>query len=157
MTIFIVVATVLVIALLLFFRRSGGSPTKSVSVDEIAAIVSHLATLKDGSFAVFMFDSPLSPGRDAVNLQYSVEQGAVGLDWVLLGQTNTADKEKVSAFAAQMGHPMTERVMNDVHYLRTEGRDLDMLGSNIISRFYGVPREKKLDLITDGFDWPPKT
>jgi hypothetical protein len=56
-----------------------------------------------------------------------------------------------------MGHPMTERVMNDVQYLRTEGRDLDMLGSNIISQFYGVPREKKLDLITDGFDWPPQT
>ena len=103
-----------------------------------------------------MFDSPLSPGGDTVNLQYSVEQGAFGLDWVLLGQTNIADNEKASALAAQMGHPMTERVMNDVHYLRTEGRDLDMLGSNIISQFYGVPREKKLDLITDGFDWPPK-
>ena len=71
---------------------------------------------------------------------------------MLLGQTNIADNEKASALAAQMGHPMTERVMNDVHYLRTEGRDLDMLGSNIISQFYGVPREKKLDLITDGFD-----
>jgi hypothetical protein len=94
MTVFIVVATVLVIALPLFFRRSGVSPTKSVSVDEIAAIVSHLATLKDGSFAVFMFDSPLSPGGDAVNLQYSVEQGAVGLDWVLLGQTKLQTKKR---------------------------------------------------------------
>ena len=93
MTIFIVVATALVIALLLLFRRRGDSPTKSASVDEIRAIVSQLATLKDGSFAVFMFDSPLSPGGDAVNLRYSVEQAAVGLDWVLLGQTNIADNE----------------------------------------------------------------
>ena len=80
MTIFVVVATALVIALLLLFRRRGVSPTKSASVDEIPAIVSQLATLKDGSFAVFMFDSPLSPGGDTVNLLYSVEQGAVGLD-----------------------------------------------------------------------------
>ena len=94
MTIVIVVVTVLVIAMLLLFRRRGISSTSSTTVDEIPSIVSHLATLKDGSFAVFMFDSPLSPGGDAVNIQYSVEQGAVGLDWVLLGQTNIADSRR---------------------------------------------------------------
>jgi hypothetical protein len=104
-----------------------------------------------------MFESPLSPGGDAVNLQYSVEQGAVGLDWVLLGKTNIADKEKVSAFASQQGHPMTERVMNHVHYLRTEGRDLDKLGVSVIVDYYGIPRDAKLDLITEGFEWPQKT
>jgi hypothetical protein len=80
MTIFVVVATALVIALLLLFRRRGVSLTKSASVDEIPAIVSQLATLNDGLFAVCMFDSPLSTGGVTVNLQYFVEQGTVGLD-----------------------------------------------------------------------------
>lgn len=155
MVVFILIVTTLVIAFLLFPRRNGSS-TSSATIEEIPAIVSHLARLKDGSFAVFMFKSPLSTDGDAVNLQYSVEQGAVGLDWVLLGKTNKADKEQISAFAARMGHPMTERVMNNVHYLRAEGGDLDMLGSNIISQFYGIPHEEKLDLITEGFDWLSK-
>ena len=43
MTIFIVVATALVITLLLLFRRRGVSPTRSATVYEIPAIVSHLA------------------------------------------------------------------------------------------------------------------
>src|SRR5215472_13847911 len=138
MTILIVVAVALAIVLLLFFFPRI-NPTRSATVGDIPAIVAKLASLKDGSFAVFMFDSPLSPGSDAVNLQYSVEHGAVGLDWVLLGQTNIADKEKVAAFAAQLGHSMTEREMNNVHYLRVEGRDLDKLGTSIIVEFYGIP------------------
>jgi hypothetical protein len=91
-----------------------------------------------------------------VKLQYSVKQGTVGLDWVLLGQTNIADKDKIAAFAAELGHPMPERVINKVHYLRTEGRDLDRLGTSIITEFYGIPRNAELGLITEGFEWPPK-
>jgi hypothetical protein len=91
MTIVIVIAIALGIALLLFFRPRI-APTSSATVAEIPGIVGKLATLKDGSFAVLMFDSQLSTGGDAVNLQYSVEHGAVGLDWVLLSQTNVTDK-----------------------------------------------------------------
>src|SRR5438045_1167519 len=156
MTIIIVVAVALGIVLLLFFRPRV-NPTRSATVGDIPNIVAKLATLKDGSFAVFMFDSPLSRGGDAVNLQYSVEQGAAGLDWVLLGQTNIADREKVAAFAARLGYPMTEREMNNVRYLRVEGRDLDKLGTSIMVEFYGIPRNAELGLITEGFEWPPKS
>jgi hypothetical protein len=93
---------------------------------------------------------------DAVNLQYSVEPGKVGLDWVLLGQTNTADKDRLAAFAAQLGHPMSGREMNKVRYLRTEGVGLDQLGTSIIVEFYGLTRTSQLELITEGFEWPPK-
>jgi hypothetical protein len=156
-TIIVVIAAVVVAAVVVFLATRPVVPTRSATAADIPAIVAKLATLKDGSFAVFMFHSPLSSGGDAVNLQYSVEHGAVGLDWVLLGQTNIADKEKVSAFASQLGHPMTERVMNDVHYLRTEGRDLDKVGTSIIVELYGIPHSATVELITEGFEWPPKT
>ncbi len=139
------------------FVRSRAAPANSATVADVPSIVAKLATLKDGSFVVFMFDSPAASGGDVVNLQYSVERGAVGLDWVLLGQTNIADKERVAAFASRLGHPMTERVMNDVHYLRTEGHGLDSLGASIIVELYRMPRDAELDLVTEGFEWPPKT
>jgi hypothetical protein len=153
----VIVVIVAVVIALAFLIRSRIAPARSATVADIPPIFSKLATLKDGSFAVFMFDSPLSRGGDAVNLQYSVEHGTVGLDWVLLGSTNIADKEKVAAFAAQLGHPLSERVMNKVHYLRAEGSGIDQLGTNIIVELYGVPRNAHLELTTEGFDWPPKT
>jgi hypothetical protein len=152
----ILVIIALVVALVPLVRRRI-VPTRSATVADIPAILAKLATLKDGSFAVFMFDSPLVHGGDAVNLQYSVEQGAVGLDWVLLGKTNIADKAKVSAFAAELGHPMTEREINNARYLRVEGNGLDKLGTSMIVEFYGIPRNAELGLITEGFEWPPKT
>ena len=152
-----IVLAVIVIAAIVFLVTRPVHPTLAATVADIPAIVAKLATCKDGSFAVFMFDSPLSAGGDAVNLQYSVEHGAVGLDWVLLGKTNIADKEKVSAFAAQRGHSMTEHEMNNVRYLRVEGSNLESLGTSIVVELYGIPRNAQLGLITDGFEWPPKT
>jgi hypothetical protein len=152
----VLLIAIAVVVGLVFLIRSRTVPTRAASLGDIPPILAKLATLKDGSFAVFMFDSPLSRGGDAVNLQYSVEHGAVGLDWVLLGQTNIADKEKVAAFAAQLGHTMTEREMNNVRYLRVEGRELDKLGTSIIVELYGIPRDAQLELITEGFEWPPK-
>ena len=153
----LVIVVIAAVVGLVFLIRSRIVPTRSATVADIPPILTKLATLKDGSFAVFMFDSPLSRGGDAVNLQYSVEHGTVGLDWVLLGSANIADKEKVAAFAAQFGRPLSERVMNKVHYLRAEGSGLDRLGKSIISDLYGVPRDAQLELITEGFEWPPKT
>jgi len=104
-----------------------------------------------------MFRSPLSPEADPINLQYSVEHGTVGLDWVLLSPSNIADREKVSAFAAELGQPMSEHVMNNVHYLRAEGAGIEQLGTSIIVELYGLPRNASLEFIPDGFEWPPKT
>jgi hypothetical protein len=156
-TLLVVVVIVAVVVGLVLLVRSRIVPTRSATVADIPPILARLATLKDGSFAVLMFDSPLSRGGDPVNLQYSVEHGTVGLDWVLLGSTNIADKEKVAAFAAQLGHPLSERLMNKVHYLRAEGSGLERLGTSIIVELYGIPRTAQLDLITEGFEWPPKT
>jgi len=153
----VILVVIAVVAGLVLLIRSRIVPTRYATVADIPAIVVRLATLKDGSFAVFMFTSPAAPGSEAVNLQYSVEHGTVGLDWVLLSATNIADKDRLAAFAAELGHPMTEHEMNKVRYLRTEGAGHDRLGTSIVLEFYGVPRTAQLELITEGFDWPPKS
>jgi hypothetical protein len=152
-----IIVAVLIVAAIVFFATRPVHSTLAATVADIPTIIAKLAASKDGSFAVLMFDSPRSRGGDAVNLQYSVEHGAVGLDWVLLGITNIADKEDVSAFAARLGHPMAEHEMNNVRYLRIEGQDLDKLGASIIVEFYGISRDAVLGLITEGFEWPQKT
>jgi hypothetical protein len=131
--------------------------TTIVTVADIPTILARLSTAKDGSFAAFMLGPPFSQQTDAINPQYSVEHGTVGLDWVLLSPANVADRDKVSAFAAELGHPMSERVMNKVNYLRTEGDALDRLGTSIIVELYGMPRTADLEFIPGGFEWPPKT
>ena len=70
---------VLVLAAVAFFVTRPVHPTLAASVADVPAIVAKLATCKDDSFAVFMFDSTFSPKGDAVNLHYSVKNGAVGL------------------------------------------------------------------------------
>ena len=51
---------------------------------------------------------------------------------------------------------MTEREMNNVRYLRVEGSDLDKLGMSIIVELYRIEPNAQLELITKGFEWPPK-
>ena len=137
-----VIAVVVVAAVFVFLATRPVVPTRSAFLADIPAIVTKLGTLHDGSFAVFMFASCHSPGTDAINLQYSVKRGAVGLDWVLLGDANIADRDKVAAFASQLGHAMSEETMNKVHYLRAEGRDLDTLGVRIIVELKNVAQRK---------------
>lgn len=102
-----------------------------------------------------MFVPPGSADGDAVNLQYSVEKGVVGMDWVLLGKRNAADREKVAAFASKFGYQLDEHEMNGVHYLRMTGNGIADLGAKLIRDFYKIGPETKLDMITEGFSWQP--
>jgi len=42
-----------------------------------------------------MFVPSDSKDGEAVNLQYSIDSGVVGFDWVLIGPRNIADRVKV--------------------------------------------------------------
>jgi hypothetical protein len=58
-TIIIVIAAVVVAAVVIFLVTRPVVPIRAATVADIPAIVAKLATLKNGSFVVFMFDSPL--------------------------------------------------------------------------------------------------
>jgi len=77
----------------------------------------------------------------------------MGLDWVLLGPRNIADKDKIMAFATERRHVVTERELNGVRYLRIEDDLISQLGAEIITEFYHIDQHGKVSLITDGFDW----
>ena len=125
-----------------------------VTLEQIPSVVAQLQSEgKNSSFAVFMFRPDSS--ESAVNLQYSMENDVVGLDWVLLSPRNISDKERISTFITSSGHAIAEREMNNVKYLRVEGPEMAKLGIKICSEFYQVASNEKIELLTQGFEWQP--
>jgi hypothetical protein len=153
----IIVGCAVGIAFLVLLVRSRIAPNYPVTARDIPKIISQLQrSAKDGHFAVLIFVPPGSADGEAVNLQYSIEAGVVGLDWVLLGPRNIADEAKVRDFALKLGHRLEVHEMNKVRYLRTTGSGISELGMKIMSDFYQVPTDTKVDMITEGFKWQPK-
>jgi hypothetical protein len=151
-------ALVAVIALNARHRRraSTGVETPEVRLSDIPSIFARVAaTRKDGSFAVLLFGETGRPPaeKDALNVQFSIEGGRVGLDWVLLAPLNVAARQKVTAFFAERRIPLTEHTMNGVSYLRTESGDLPSLCRDLLRDVFGVTDGQLMFLIPEGFTW----
>ncbi len=132
-------------------------PERMVTVLDIPQILSQLQRSgRDGSFADLLLVPPGSKDGKKINLQYSIEDGAVGLDWLLLSPPNVADWGKLREFAEKLGHHFDEREKNQVRYLRVTGGGIAELGAKIIVDFYGTDLETRLELIAEGFEWPPR-
>ena len=108
---------------------------------------------REDSWMVFLFDtlkvSELTDDR-GLALQYSVINRRIGLDWVLIGPRNIADRESLETFMTQRGHTVELQDMNFVQFLRVEDGDLAALGESILDVFYGVPATAQLGLLIDG-------
>lgn len=145
------------IAWILLRGRVRVVPERMITVLDLPQVVSQLQrTGRDGSFADILFDPPGSKDGKKINLQYSIEDGAVGLDWLLLSPPNVADQEKIREFAAKLGHHFDGREKNQVRYLRVTGAGITELGAKIIADFYRANLETRLELIAEGFEWPPR-
>lgn len=125
-----------------------------VVVGDIPSIIEKLSHgAGDPRYAVLMFIPKDSADREYVNLQYSMENGVVGLDWVLLGGRNIEDAEAIKAFAASCGHELKHREMNEVEFLRTEGPGIAELGMSVVTEFYHFLPTTKIKLLVEGFNW----
>jgi hypothetical protein len=150
----VILACVVGIVLLMLLVRSRIAPAYTITARDIPEVVKQLhRSGRDGHFAVLMFVPPGSSDGEAVNLQYSIEHGAVGLDWVLLGPRNIADQKKISEFASRVGYHCDEHEFNGVRYLRIAGDGIADLGARIIDELYELGPGAKLELITEGFQW----
>jgi hypothetical protein len=150
--IFIIIA----VAIVLLIVKSRIVPDVKVKTADIPLIYEKLkSTGKDANFAVFAFTPPeASSVDDAINIQFSIDKGKIGVDWVLIGGHNIQDKGKFAQFAGQLGYTVTALEMNHVKYLRVEDGDLPKLCEAVISNLYSMPRDTDLHLIPQGFTWP---
>ena len=127
----------------------------TVSVRDMPALVEALESSgSEGSFVVVMFSVTGEPANeDFVNLQYSIEGGLPGLDWVLLAPVNVESKAAVVDFLQESGRPVEERVMNGVHYLRTIGPDLGPLGQELLAAVFGTGLDQSIELVLEEVEW----
>lgn len=165
----ILAAALLIAGLLLWlggrtiiFDRPRGLPRtitpKSITVDQIPIVVAQLRNNgAERAFAAFAFSSKSEPATDdtVVNLQYSVEAGSIGLDWVLIAPRNKKDKDKVAAFITGQKHRLLEKEGNGVHYLRVEDGDIALLGVQIAEELYHLQNSDEVALFVDKFEFQP--
>jgi hypothetical protein len=142
--------------LIWFFVIRNPKPELVATVALIPAVVKRLdATGQNDAFAVFIFTRPGEYESDetAVNLQFSIENSRLGLDWVLLGPRNIKDQDTIAQFIRSRGHTVNEQEMNGVRYLRTTDGDVATLGVDIAQTVYGLRADSVVDLIAEGFEW----
>jgi hypothetical protein len=152
--IIIAVAVIMAAGALVLFLKSRTVKPQPVQVHQIPEIVRQLRSKgQNASWVVFLFAKPgTTSDDDVVNLQFSVEDGHAGLDWVLLAPRNIKDRGAIEAFAAQRGFRMQEKQSNGVQYLRVEGKGTDSLGVAIAAEFYGLAETDTMDMISDKVD-----
>jgi hypothetical protein len=154
---FVFAACILVVFGRRAIRRRSFPGLAQVTLQDIPRVFAKLREAgKDGSFAVFIFAPSGQPiSRDALNVQFSLEDGRIGLDWVLLSPANVRDRNQFSSLVASLGYRLEEREMNGVRYLRVEAGDgLPGLCAKAITDLYSLPPGSKMNLITEGFEWP---
>lgn len=145
----------LALAAAIVLLKSRMVPSIHVTVADIPRVLAKVSTAKrTPAFAAIVFTTPDRPNpTDAVNLQFSLENGRVGFDWVLLGQRNIEDKATFVGFVTRRGYSFTERTENGVTSLRIEDGDLAELCADVVTGLYARPRSEPLDLIVEGFEW----
>jgi hypothetical protein len=137
-----------------FGRRS--SKTGVVALSDVPGIFAALSsTGKDGSFAVFLFSAAgqVPATVEELSVQFSIEAGKMGIDWVLLEPPNLASQSRVGTFFERKGYPLLRRRMNEVEYLRVEGEQLADLLQELLRIEFRVTPEQKMNLIASGFAW----
>lgn len=157
----VVLVLVAVIVLYLSRSRMASAPPQMPAVhlgDVPRVLQSVVSAGRDGTFGVVLFGERGQPPAevDALNVQFSVENGRVGLDWVLLAPLNIAARERVTAFFKKQGSPLAPRSMNNVDYLRTEKGDLATLCEAMLRSVFSVTETQRMDLIAEGFTWSSK-
>jgi hypothetical protein len=154
MTFLLVVFVVMVLAGGLLLRRGNEA---RISLGDIPTVFGKVnAAGKDGTFAAFRFRIADETVKDtAVNVQFSVEDGRAGFDWMLTSEVNRRDRERYLALGRDLGHTVTEhKARNGCEYLRVEDGDLAELCRASIVELYRLQESTELGLVWQGFDWP---
>lgn len=139
------------IAMYIFWRtrRDQGIRRKTIAVADVGEVFRQISAQGvETSFAVFAIRTGEEGEDDAVEIQFSVEDGKTGLDWILMSPANIEEKPKVIQYAASKGVEWQEKEMNDWLYLRIEQGDVVGLCTSLIEDLYQV---EQVELKYGGF------
>ena len=119
-----------------------------------------IAALKDsgrnGSFWVVLIPGTEKVDGLAANLQFSIEDDELGMDWVLIAQSNLELKGRFLRLASFEGLKPQEVEQNGVKYVRATGdKDWPNIGKKILEQMFDQDKLTKMPLIVTGFQWKP--
>jgi hypothetical protein len=148
-----VVAAAVVAAI---WMRSRATTSQTAQLADIPRLFEATAAgQKDGTFSGLLVTS-VAPGADGnyANIQFSIDKGRIGLDWVLLAEINRKDQGRFEAIARSKGYVPELRQTNRVSYVRVEGGDLPAVCRDVLVELYGVSDASELGLILQNVKWP---
>lgn len=112
-------------------------------------------TRGNGSFWVVLVPETAENNGYSANLQVSIANNTISLDWVLIAERNIKDKSKFLSIVTKHGLEAKALSGNGVNYLRVEdSKDFPGLSKDILERIYGVNESTRMNLIITGFTWP---
>lgn len=150
------VASVLLLAGIVMYilwrrRKDQGVRRKAIAVADVGEVYRQISAQGvETSFAVFAIQSTDANEDETVEIQYSVEDGKTGLDWILMSPANIEEKPRVVQYAASKGFEWQEKKMNDWLYLRIDEGDLIELCTSLIKELYQV---EQVELKYGGFTY----
>lgn len=118
MQIYVFGTTLAALGLMLFafvlIRRKQGVVTAIIPLEEIGKVYNAISKQRvETSFAVFIIRSPNEVELKSVEIQFSIEDGETGLDWILMSPPNIKEKPRVIEYAATRGAEWKAKEMND--------------------------------------------
>jgi len=109
----------------------------------------------ENSWGVFIPKKTTPNSTEHLNIQFSFENGEIGLDWVLLSPVNIRDRADFEKFASSNGFEF-ELITgaNGVKYLRSEQLGIKQFCGKILTEFYGLESDEKIDFYSGGYGDP---
>ncbi len=157
----VILAVLAVVALTAFLVqrvRNGGKRLDAkdlvVTLDDVARIHDAVRdSTKEDVFAVFLVAYEQASKNDGVpSVEFSLEDGTIGLDFVLLSKENLAMQEAFVRLATSLGYEVVSRTVADVPYLRVVGGDLVNLMREVLLHVFGVGPDEEMGIVLEGVD-----
>lgn len=138
------------ICLYLYRRRHRGVISCLISLDELGEVYHDISEqAAETSFSVFVIPRP---NQASIEVQFSVENGITGLDWILQSEANKEERPKIEQYFASKGFDFHEKEINNWHYLRIEEGDIVKLCVGLIRDLYDAD---EITLKYGGFSFRP--
>ncbi len=110
----------------------------------------------DGSFVLLLFPDKIFSDGNAPGLQLSIEEGKMGIDYLLNSEFNKNEQDRFIKITSDLGCTYIHRQMNGVEYFRVEGDSLVKNFQEMLRRMYQVKDDQKIDIVMQGADYSKK-
>jgi len=136
-------------------QRASETDGGLVTLQDLPNLVDALKTSgKNGSFFVLLIPGTAEDDGYDANLQFSIDNNEVGIDWVLIAKSNIKMKDNFMEISTNAGLSCKSNSGNNVVFLRATGnKDLARIGQDIIHKMFPDKIESKMKLIITGMKW----